>query len=251
MTPFLEVTDLDVAYPPRGWSRRSRCKCPARHRLPARPQRLRQDHAAAGYRRVRAGAARFHPAGRRRTEPARLDPAARTAAHRHDVSGFGAVSPFDRGRQRGLWPARAGKRQERRARVTRAVAAGRAGRVRSTLSAPDFRRPATTGGAGARAGAAAAAAVAGRAVFQPGRDLARGFGAGGAGILLREGIGGLLVSHDQFEAFAFADEIGVLHQGRLLQWDSAYNLYHRPAIALSPISSARACCCRAGWARGG
>lgn len=48
-------------------------------------------------------------------------------------------------------------------------------------------------------------------------------------ILLREGIGGLLVSHDQFEAFAFADEIGVLNQGRLLQWDSAYNLYHRPA----------------------
>ncbi len=48
-------------------------------------------------------------------------------------------------------------------------------------------------------------------------------------ILLREGIGGLLVSHDQFEAFAFADEIGVLHEGRLLQWDNAYNLYHRPA----------------------
>lgn len=48
-------------------------------------------------------------------------------------------------------------------------------------------------------------------------------------ILLREGTGGLLVSHDQFEAFAFADEIGVLHEGRLRQWDSAYNLYHRPA----------------------
>jgi iron(III) transport system ATP-binding protein len=47
-------------------------------------------------------------------------------------------------------------------------------------------------------------------------------------ILLQEGTGGLLVSHDQFEAFAFADEIGVLHEGRLLQWDSAYNLYHRP-----------------------
>ena len=40
-------------------------------------------------------------------------------------------------------------------------------------------------------------------------------------ILLREGIGGLLVSHDQFEAFALADQIGVLNQGRLLQWDSA------------------------------
>ena len=56
-------------------------------------------------------------------------------------------------------------------------------------------------------------------------DLAREIRA----ILLREGIGGPLVSHDQFEAFAFADEIGVLHEGRLLQWDSAYNLYHRPA----------------------
>ncbi|MDS4020074.1 MAG: ABC transporter ATP-binding protein [Candidatus Competibacter sp.] len=56
-------------------------------------------------------------------------------------------------------------------------------------------------------------------------DLAREIRA----ILLREGIGGLLVSHDQFEAFAFADEIGVLREGRLLQWDSAYNLYHRPA----------------------
>ncbi len=48
------------------------------------------------------------------------------------------------------------------------------------------------------------------------------------GILLREGTGGLLVSHDQFEAFAFADQIGVLHEGCLRQWDSAYNLYHRP-----------------------
>ena len=56
-------------------------------------------------------------------------------------------------------------------------------------------------------------------------DLAREIRA----ILLREGIGGLLVSHDQFEAFAFADEIGVLREGRLLQWDSAYHLYHRPA----------------------
>jgi len=25
-----------------------------------------------------------------------------------------------------------------------------------------------------------------------------------------------------------ADEIGVLHEGRIEQWDSAYNLYHRP-----------------------
>ncbi|TAF98761.1 MAG: ABC transporter ATP-binding protein [Betaproteobacteria bacterium] len=39
----------------------------------------------------------------------------------------------------------------------------------------------------------------------------------------------LLVTHDQYEAFALADEIGVLRAGELVQWDTAYNLYHRPA----------------------
>jgi iron(III) transport system ATP-binding protein len=39
----------------------------------------------------------------------------------------------------------------------------------------------------------------------------------------------LLVTHDQYEAFALADEIGVLRDGALMQWDTAYNLYHRPA----------------------
>jgi iron(III) transport system ATP-binding protein len=48
-------------------------------------------------------------------------------------------------------------------------------------------------------------------------------------ILKQQGITALLVTHDQAEAFAVADEIGVMHLGRLEQWDSAYNLYHRPA----------------------
>lgn len=39
----------------------------------------------------------------------------------------------------------------------------------------------------------------------------------------------LLVTHDQLEAFAIGDVIGVMHEGRLDQWDDAYNLYHRPA----------------------
>ena len=39
----------------------------------------------------------------------------------------------------------------------------------------------------------------------------------------------LLVTHDQHEAFAIADEVGVLHQGRLQQWDTPYRLYHQPA----------------------
>ena len=48
-------------------------------------------------------------------------------------------------------------------------------------------------------------------------------------ILRDEEITGLLVTHDQYEAFAMADEIGVLNAGQLMQWDSGYNLYHRPA----------------------
>jgi iron(III) transport system ATP-binding protein len=39
----------------------------------------------------------------------------------------------------------------------------------------------------------------------------------------------ILVTHDQQEAFAIADEIGIMHGGQIEQWDSAYNLYHRPA----------------------
>ncbi len=51
-------------------------------------------------------------------------------------------------------------------------------------------------------------------------------------ILKHEGITGILVTHDQLEAFTMADEIGVMHAGRLAQWDSAYNLYHRPAARI-------------------
>ena len=39
----------------------------------------------------------------------------------------------------------------------------------------------------------------------------------------------LLVTHDQLEAFAIGDVIGVMNKGHLEQWDDAYSLYHRPA----------------------
>ena len=47
-------------------------------------------------------------------------------------------------------------------------------------------------------------------------------------ILKDQGITAILVTHDQAEAFAIADEIGVMHQGEIQQWDTAFNLYHRP-----------------------
>ncbi len=48
-------------------------------------------------------------------------------------------------------------------------------------------------------------------------------------ILKREGMTAILVTHDQNEAFAMADEVGVMHEGRIQQWDSPYKLYHQPA----------------------
>ncbi|WP_420807993.1 ABC transporter ATP-binding protein [Aliidiomarina minuta] len=48
-------------------------------------------------------------------------------------------------------------------------------------------------------------------------------------LLKKENITALLVTHDQQEAFAMADKAGMMYRGRLLQWDTPYGLYHRPA----------------------
>lgn len=47
-------------------------------------------------------------------------------------------------------------------------------------------------------------------------------------ILKQQNTTAILVTHDQHEAFAIADEIGILFEGRLQQWSSAYHLYHEP-----------------------
>jgi iron(III) transport system ATP-binding protein len=48
------------------------------------------------------------------------------------------------------------------------------------------------------------------------------------GILKRFAATAILVTHDQHEAFAMADEIGVMNEGRIDQWATPYDLYHRP-----------------------
>ncbi len=47
-------------------------------------------------------------------------------------------------------------------------------------------------------------------------------------ILKSYGISAVMVTHNQHEAFAMADVTGVMHDGKLVQWDTAYNLYHFP-----------------------
>jgi len=47
-------------------------------------------------------------------------------------------------------------------------------------------------------------------------------------ILKEKGITTLMVTHDQHEAFALGDVIGIMNDGRILQWDTPFNLYHEP-----------------------
>ncbi|MFT4241221.1 MAG: ABC transporter ATP-binding protein [Acidovorax sp.] len=49
------------------------------------------------------------------------------------------------------------------------------------------------------------------------------------GILKAAGATALFVTHDQLEAFAIGDQVGVVHEGRLHQWADAATLYQRPA----------------------
>lgn len=48
-------------------------------------------------------------------------------------------------------------------------------------------------------------------------------------ILREEGITALMVTHDQFEAFAMADQIAVMDAGQIRQQGTGYDLYHQPA----------------------
>jgi len=48
-------------------------------------------------------------------------------------------------------------------------------------------------------------------------------------ILKQQNTTAILVTHDQHEAFNIADEIGIMRDGMIEQWDTPYRLYHEPA----------------------
>ena len=50
-------------------------------------------------------------------------------------------------------------------------------------------------------------------------------------ILQKTGLTAILVTHNQAEAFAIADRIGVMKDGNIVQWDTAYGLHHNPVNA--------------------
>ena len=50
-------------------------------------------------------------------------------------------------------------------------------------------------------------------------------------IIKVEGTTTLMVTHDQMEAFVIADRCGVIDAGSICQWDTVYNIYHRPNCA--------------------
>jgi len=47
-------------------------------------------------------------------------------------------------------------------------------------------------------------------------------------ILVQEGITALVVTHDQQEAYAIADKVALMNQGRIEQFDSPFQIYHEP-----------------------
>jgi iron(III) transport system ATP-binding protein len=73
-------------------------------------------------------------------------------------------------------------------------------------------------------------------------------------LLAASGIATILVTHDQTEALSFADQVGVMGQGRLLQIGTPQALYRRPAtpavaamlgeaiVLEASITGGRACC---------
>ncbi|MGV6827362.1 MAG: ABC transporter ATP-binding protein [bacterium] len=48
-------------------------------------------------------------------------------------------------------------------------------------------------------------------------------------ILKSQGTAALFVTHDQHEAFAMGERVGVMNEGRIVQFDTPFNLYHEPA----------------------
>lgn len=59
-------------------------------------------------------------------------------------------------------------------------------------------------------------------------ELRERLGAEMRAILKEQRITTLMVTHDQHEAFALGETVGIMSAGELVQWDTPFNLYHQP-----------------------
>ena len=96
------------------------------------------------------------------------------------------------------------------------------------LSQPAFRRPAPARGAGPGAGDRAAHAAAGRAVRRAGRQGAQGIARRLRHIHDHAGVTTVFVTHDQEEAFAVADLVAVMKDGRIEQYGAPADVRRDP-----------------------
>ncbi len=229
MTPFLELTNLDIAYPPRKVIREASLTmhCAGIGCLlgPSGCGKTTLLRAIAGFEPVQQGSIRLEGVELSRPGWTLPPEQRRIGLMFQDLALFPHLTIADNV----AFGLRGWKRSERQARVTDLL---------RLVGLADFakRYPhQLSGGQQQRVALARALAPRPRLLLldEPFSSLdvtlREGLAHEVRSILLREGTGGLLVSHDQFEAFVFADEIGVLDEGRLRQWDTAYNLYHRPA----------------------
>ena len=121
-------------------------------------------------------------------------------------------------------------------RAARAESRGNAGTggaepCRCQLSARDLRRPAAARGAGPALAPSPELLLLDEPFSNLDVDTRERLAFEVREILKATGHTAILVTHNQAEAFAIADRIGVMSKGRIAQWDTPYNLHHHPADA--------------------
>lgn len=48
-------------------------------------------------------------------------------------------------------------------------------------------------------------------------------------LFAEQGTTSILVTHHQQDAFSFSNQVAVVHEGKLMQWDTPYRIYHEPS----------------------
>ena len=218
--PFVALRDVTLGHRAR------------RVRLLPRPERLRQDHAAADHRGARAPERGGRPHGRPR-RLRRCRPRSATTASSSSRTRCSRTSRSRRNVAYGLETRRAAPRAEIDAPRRRAPGPGRARRTTrtSTRAALGRRAAARRAGPRARARRPRCSCSTSRCPRST-RGCASRLRHEIRGLQRRLGVTTIMVTHDQEEALAMADRIVVMNHGAVEQVGAPIEVYTRPALAL-------------------